>query len=192
MSKNQKIGGARYVGLCLAVIVTLGLVLTLESGTARAVTPNTSNNWADFRGTTLHNITAQYASIIFDTDNNGSCETIDLTGATQVAVSPKSSWLAGTYLINGASLSLGFGMPDPSYQPRGLCLRYYSSGYYIEPYAAFFYQANAMPTPPPSEVLTATSSISVFATMTAGDMILAIMLFGLIMLSLLTIFLRKI
>jgi hypothetical protein len=194
LSKNQKIGGARYIGLCLAVIATLGLVLTLETGIAKAVTPSTSNNWADFSGTTLHNINANYASVIYDTDNNGLCETSDLTGATQVAVSPKASWLAGSYFLNGASLSLGFNMPDPDYRDRGLCLRYNSSGnYFIEPTNAFFYNAGATPTPTPSgDILTASSSISVFSTATAGDMILAIMLFALIMLTLFQIFLRKI
>lgn len=181
-------------------IVFLSVLGLFMASQVHAVTPTNSSNWADFRGTITSNITSQYASIIFDTDDNGTCETSDLTGAVQVSVSPKDSWLVGNYSISNASISLGFSMPTPSYQTRGLCLRYNSAGYLIEPAPAFFYLVPATPTPTGTPLFPmylsdiSSSSIDilpVYSYMTAGDIAIVLCLFVLIMLQFLMFFFRK-
>jgi len=47
-----------------------------------AVSPAVSDDWTTFSGTILFKINNQYASVIFDTNDNGICEDGDLTGAT--------------------------------------------------------------------------------------------------------------
>jgi hypothetical protein len=92
-----------------------------------------------------------------------------LTGATPVAVSPKLTWEPGTYNLDNASTTLGFAIPDPSYQLRGLCLRYYASGYHIEPAAAFRYQSSV---PPPEAIFyIASSSIAELTATITGQLI---------------------
>lgn len=183
--------------LTICILVLSGVLFCLN---ANAVLPQYSSNWADFTGVIQYRINNNYASIIYDTDDDGLCETDDLTGATQVAVSVKGTWDASTYFLGNASTSLGFAMPEPSYRARGLCLRYYSSGYYIEPANAFFYQAGGTPTPTPSTTppvyLSDIASDSldilpVYAYMTAGDLGIMLGLFALVMLTLLAMLWRK-
>ena len=180
------------------IIIFISVLLpVLFCSNASAVYPVNSSNWADFRGTILHNVNNQYVSVIFDTDDNGSCTTSDLTGATEVAVSPKTSWLAGSYFLANASISLGFAMPAPSYQIRGLCLRYYSAGYYIEPEVAFFYQASS-PTPTSDylanlgDTLSSSSAVLVLNHFTVGEIVLALLLFILILFELFKVLRRHI
>ena len=117
--------------------------------TSFAVSPHQSSNWNLFEGNIVYGVVNNYVSIIYDTNDNGICEVSDLTGAVQVGVSPKGTWAAGLYYLDGASTTTGFTIPAlDDYRTRGLCLRYYSTGhgYLIELENAFFYNMGSATT----------------------------------------------
>jgi hypothetical protein len=58
-------------------LILLGILTTFFPLISFAVSPQTSSNWELFKGNTSYMINNNYASIIYDTDNDGSCEISD-------------------------------------------------------------------------------------------------------------------
>jgi hypothetical protein len=186
LSKNQKIGGARYIGLCLAVIACCGLFLEATTGNAMVILDPNDPNFIGYPDSgSVFNAQCSQTSDYFAVYISKSDPNPFSIPAIVCSYYPDTyhflTWQDYYDYIYGLG-SASFLLEVPSSRSCDN-LSYENCLNYQPP----------SPTPTPSgDILTASSSISVFSTATAGDMILAIMLFALIMLTLLQIFLRKI
>lgn len=182
MSKNQKIGVIRYVGLCSGLIASLGLVLTLGSGIVRAnVFPNDA-------------ITT-FVEVVGDVENQELLPASDITLLASVFDSSASNYLL-TYSCGSTVISQKTECAEQQFFnfrcKDGLFVTITGSSgksFFIN-FTYVDYDTTTRP------ILLASASadipLTTYASMTAGDILIALLLFGLIMLSLLTIFLRKI
>jgi hypothetical protein len=202
MSKNQKIGGARYIGLCLGVIACLGLVLTLQSGTARAnIFPNDAKTISTrFTGNVTNEILIPFSkrfSVLYVSFSNSSTDpsatiSLDCGGVNLLYVKNMNTnsnferfetrQCDDNLMITTTSMGVAVN--------TSIKAIYVNYNLALVPNYLITLASVSVPSEP---LLTASASLlTTYGTMTAGDILIALLLFGLAMLNLLTIFLRKI
>jgi len=180
MSKNEKIGGARYIGLCLAVIALLGATQTLAN-----VFPNDA------------------ITIFHEQAGTQTLELLPTGEKTILSVKMQQANIAsGTKIYCGSELIAENLNKDYN---QDLMSKYCSDAVFLEKigqdisFVSLTYVPYHIASKPDvgsfSDNLASvsgTAPLKTFGFMTAGDILLALLLFGVIMLNLLTIFLRKI
>jgi len=180
MSKNQKLGGARYIGLCLAVIALLAGIKTQAS-----VFPNDA------------------ITIFHEQTGEQTLELLPIGEKTILGVKmQQANTASGTKIYCGSTLIAENLNKDYN---QDLMMKYCQDAITLKKtgqdtsFLSLTYVPYRIASQPDmgsfSDSLASVSGIAplkTFGFMTAGDILIALLLFGLIMLNLLTIFLRKI